>query len=278
MASIDKPSNRPDRPWRARWREYPGGPQKTQHFARRIDAERFLVDIQHRMLTGAYTPPGQVTVADHVEDWLSRRSWAPATHDRIGRELRLYILPTFGPRPLASLRRSHIEEWAKRLPLAPSSARMVFETLASLLSAAVDDERIARNPAKGARLAKAPTMPFVQLSGEQVRAIAAGAADHIRAAVIVAAGTGLRQGELFGLTLDRIDFLRRLLRVDRQLYTPSQGGPFLKVPKSANSFCTVALSAVTLESLSAHIEAFGTGSEGLMFHTQGRPVGRAMAS
>ncbi|MGH9186950.1 MAG: tyrosine-type recombinase/integrase [Acidimicrobiales bacterium] len=91
---------------------------------------------------------------------------------------------------------------------------MVFDTLASLLSAAVDDERIARNPAKGARLAKAPTMPFVPLSGEQVRAIAAGAA----------------------------------------------------------------LSAVTLQSLSAHIEAFGTGSEGLMFHTQGRPVGRAMAS
>lgn len=36
-ASIDK---RPSGQWRARWREYPGGPQRTKHFARKIDAEQ----------------------------------------------------------------------------------------------------------------------------------------------------------------------------------------------------------------------------------------------
>jgi hypothetical protein len=51
MASIDR---RPNGKWRARWREYPGGPQKARHFARKLDAERFLVDVQHKMLTGAY--------------------------------------------------------------------------------------------------------------------------------------------------------------------------------------------------------------------------------
>ena len=38
---------------------------------------------------------------------------------------------------------------------------------------------------------------------KQIRRLAAAAADHIRAAVVVA-GTGLRQRELFGLTVDRI--------------------------------------------------------------------------
>ena len=208
MASIDR---RPHGKWRARWREYPGGPQRTKHFARRVDAEQFLVDVQHRLLSGTYTPPaaGQVTVAAFAHDWLRRRTWAPATHDRIERELRRYILPAFGSRPLASIRRAHVEEWAKSLPLATSSARMVYETLASLLAAAVDDERIPRNPARGARLARAETPLFVPLSADGVRALAHCVAEHVRAAVVVAAGTGLRQGELFGLSVDRVDFMRR---------------------------------------------------------------------
>src|ERR671911_2870095 len=122
MASIDK---RPDGRWRARWREYPSGPQKSKHFARKVDAQRFLVDVEHRLLSGSYTPrsAGQVTVTDYATEWTGRRHWRPATADRVERELRLHILPTLGQRPLASLRRGHIEEWAARLPLAASSAQ-----------------------------------------------------------------------------------------------------------------------------------------------------------
>ncbi len=40
MASIEK---RPDGRYRARWREYPGGPQRAQHFDRKSDAQRFLM-------------------------------------------------------------------------------------------------------------------------------------------------------------------------------------------------------------------------------------------
>ena len=39
MASIEK---RPDGRYRARWREYAGGPQRARHFRRKSDAERFL--------------------------------------------------------------------------------------------------------------------------------------------------------------------------------------------------------------------------------------------
>jgi integrase len=219
MASIDK---RPNGSYRARWREYPGGPQRTKHFDRKVDAERHLVSVQHHILSGTYTAPeaGQMTVAAYAEDWMGRRTWAPSTDERIHRDFRLYVNPTLGNRPLASLRRSHIEQWAKELPLAPSTARMVFETLSSMLEAAVDDERIARNPAKGARLAKAETVPFVPMTVDQVRAVAAAMAEPVRAGVLVVAGTGLRQGELFGLSVDRVDFMRRELRVDRQLFTP----------------------------------------------------------
>src|SRR4051794_41965993 len=95
MASIDK---RPDGSWRARWREYAGGPQKTKHFARKTDAQRFLLETEHRLLSGTYTPPsaGQMTIAAYAEEWLARRSWAPSTHERVRRELRRYIVPALG--------------------------------------------------------------------------------------------------------------------------------------------------------------------------------------
>jgi hypothetical protein len=40
---------------------------------------------------------------------------------------------------------------------------------------------------------------------------------HGRALIVFAAGTELRQGECFGVTVDRVDFLRRHVGVDRQL-------------------------------------------------------------
>jgi len=36
-----------------------------------------------------------------------------------------------------------------------------------------------------------------------------------RALIVFAVAMGLRQGECFGLTVDRVDFLRRHVRVDR---------------------------------------------------------------
>jgi integrase len=277
MASIKR---RPDGRWRARWREYPGGPEKAQHFDRKIDAEQFLVDVQHRLLSGTYTPPsaGQVTVEEYSNEWVARRTWAPSTHDRVERELRLYIVPGLGARPLASLRRAHVEEWAKGLPLAPSSVRTVWETLSAMLAAAVDDERIPRNPAKGARLPKVESTPLVPLTADEVRRLAHSMAEHLRASVVVAAGTGLRQGELFGLTSDRVSFLRRELRVDRQLWSPVNSAPVLKAPKAANSHRTIALSGLVVDSLSAQLATFGTGEHGLVFHLDGVPLGRGNAS
>jgi hypothetical protein len=54
MASIDR---RPDGQWRARWREYPGGPQKSQHFGRKVDAERHLDIIRGDLARGVYVDP-----------------------------------------------------------------------------------------------------------------------------------------------------------------------------------------------------------------------------
>jgi integrase len=151
----------------------------------------------------------------------------------------------------------------------------VYATLSAILATAVKDERIPRNPATGARLPKVETVPFVPMTVDDVRAVAGGAAEDVRAAVLVAAGTGLRQGELFGLTVDRIDFMRRELRVDRQLWSPKTGSSVFAPPKSKNSYRSVALSPLVVDALAAHLAAFGPGQHGVLFHRDsGEPYGR----
>ena len=51
MASIDKRANGR---YLARWREYPGAPQKTRTFHRKKDAERFLDHIRGDLARGLY--------------------------------------------------------------------------------------------------------------------------------------------------------------------------------------------------------------------------------
>ena len=81
------------------------------------------------------------------------------------------------------------------------------------LSGVTADRVIQENPAVGTRLPKAELRRVEPLEAEVVQAIIEAVPDRYRALVGLAADTGLRQGECFGLTLDRVDFLRRQLTV-----------------------------------------------------------------
>lgn len=111
----------------------------------------------------------------------------------------------------------------------------------------------------------------VPLTLEAVEALADAMPDRYRALVTLAAGTGLRQGEAFGLTGDRVDFLRRQLTVDRQLVTMPDRPPYLTPPKTAASVRVVLLPQVVVDALAAHLAAWPT--EGFLFTTElGEPI------
>lgn len=267
-----------------RWQEYPGGPYKSKTFKLKKQATAFEKTVDYQLLTGTYIAPeaGLIPLQKFSEEWTSRRrrKWEPGTKERVARELALHILPKFGDWPIANIRKPDIEEWASGLELAPSTVRKVYDTLSAMLETAVDDGRLARNHAAKAQLPKVSKAPFVPLEVDQVFALARAAAPHMRAAIVVAATTGLRQGELFGLTVDRVDFLRKTLRVDRQLFTPERGSPYLKTVKAdGNSYRTIDLRPVTIDALAAHLAQFGPGDEGVIFtNTLGHWNNRSVAS
>jgi integrase len=66
--------------------------------------------------------------------------------------------------------------------------------------------------------------------------------------------------------------------LSQQLWTPKRGPAVLRAPKSRNSFRTIALSTLVVDALAAHMAAFGSGRDGLVFHYEGRPIVRAQGS
>lgn len=112
MASIDK---RSDGRYRARWREFPGGPQKTRHFDRRLEAQRFLDTVRGDLARGVYIDAagGRTLFREYAEQWRAAQVHRPSTAQQAETYLRVHAYPTLGHRPLGMIRRSEIQAWVK---------------------------------------------------------------------------------------------------------------------------------------------------------------------
>jgi integrase len=183
--------------------------------------------------------------------------------------MRLYVLPVLGDRPLGQVRASEVQALARGLSdrLAPSTVAVVYRHVAAVFAAAVRDRRIASSPCVGITLPKRHRPPVEPLPTEAVHALTEAMPARYRGLVTLAAGTGLRQGECFGLAVDQVDFLRRSIRVGQQLVTVSGKPPYLGPPKTEASIRTVPLPSVVGETLAAHIAAYPPGQWGLVFTT-----------
>jgi integrase len=159
----------------------------------------------------------------------------------------------------------------------PSDTAVIrrFTSPSSIFTAAVADGVVKRNPVTGVRLPRQDGQMRVPLTAEQVDAIAEHIDSRLELAVRLAATTGLRQGELFGLTRDRVRWLKRELVVDRQLVTPAKGEPSLGPVKTARSVRTVPLPDHLLERLSSGGQRDG---DVFVFLRDGKPWSRNRAA
>jgi len=92
--------------WIARYRA-PGGQERSRTFERKIDAERFLNDQEHRKARGEWIDPtlGRVRFDEYAESWLSMTTHLrPGTRANIDGRLRNHLLPHFGDMPMAAIR------------------------------------------------------------------------------------------------------------------------------------------------------------------------------
>lgn len=131
--------------------------------------------------------------------------------------LRRWILPKWGHYELRHVRTIEVEAWLRGLPLAKSSCAKIRNVMSVLFNHACRYEFFERNPIRLVRQsAKRKAAPNVLTPGE-IKTLVNGLNLREKTLVLLAASTGLRQSEMFGLKWRDIDFDLKTINVTRSI-------------------------------------------------------------
>ncbi|MFD0209717.1 tyrosine-type recombinase/integrase [Streptomyces hirsutus] len=240
----------------------PDGTEKSKSFpdGQKRLAEKWLTNTASDMSRGQYIDPraARITFKGYTEKWLKAHSADLSSQIVTEQRLRLHAFPVVGARPLDSFRPEHVRELVSVLELNPAVsgayARNIYGDVRAVLSAAVDDGLLPRNPcsAKSVRPPTAEQRRVVPWLPAQVHAVRAALPERYRTMVDTGAGCGLRQGEIVGLAEDALDFEGGILRVVRQVKLIR--GKAVFAPPKCGKERDVPLPSSVAEALRAHMD------------------------
>ena len=264
VASIDKlPSGR----FRVRWR----GADNKQHSesrASKADAEALRRQVERDLDDGFSTSTAdrRLTITEYVTrdgGWLASQAWRSSTRDNFDSQWRAHLEPRWGHVVIRSVRRTDVQGWVNELSatgLAPGTVAGVYKRLVQILRAAHLDGVLTRQPVMGVTLPEQPATATKTLQVptlENVRAMAGAVPDRYEALVWTCATLGLRPAEAVGLTVERVDFVRGVATIDRQLVTPASGAPrFGPLKTRRMPSREVPVPAELIDRLAAHIQRY----------------------
>lgn len=221
--------------WRARFID-DNGAERAKGFQRKSDAQKFLdSEVTAKLVTGTYIEPsaGRVTVATVYQTWFAAQSHISAKTAASRRSVwNSRVEPHWGDVLVADVRSSAVRGWVAAMVADGTGTPIIenaFGVLRQVLGAAVEDNRIARDPCDGVKLPKRKHADRGYLSHEQVAALAS-QVERDPEVVRFLAYTGLRWGEMAALRVQDFDMLRRRVNVSRSV--TESGGLQWSTPKS----------------------------------------------
>lgn len=143
-------------------------------------------------------------------------SMADSTKDQWNRHLNS-IDAVFGSTSVPAIQkkgaRALIRKWHTNMADTPRKANYALTVLTRLFNWAVDEERMDKNPAAGlARIDEGPGRQDVTWTEDELNRVCAEAGDRLALAIRLAYLTGMRRGDLLGLTWNDVDFAAGLIR------------------------------------------------------------------
>lgn len=222
------------------------------------EAHEKLTAGKAQMYQGTFVEPSKVTVGQWLDVWLNeykRLDLRPTTWESYEVMVRCHIKPTIGHMALKDLRPEHLQRLYNNKLAAGCSARTVryiHQVIHGALEQALKNGLVARNVSKATKLPRLKKREIRALTPEeQERFLEVLEQDRIGAAFKVLLGTGLRRGELLGLTWQDVDLEDGTIRVRRQL-TPVKGGPIFQEPKTEKARRIIPLPRDVVAALKAH--------------------------
>jgi hypothetical protein len=232
-------------------------------FETKSEADAALLEVMGKVRDGMYIDPSRATVRDYlVDEWLPSRepreggrghrgSVAIGTWHTYRGDIRAYVLPRIGHVPLQQLTPQHVERLYDELEesggrhgqgLSPTTVANVHAVLHKALADAVTRGHLIRNPTDAVE-APRPDKPDADWwTVEELRSFLTHVTDDDQYAMwLLFATTGMRRGEVAGLTWEDVDLDAGTVRVDWTLGVVDSKPTWKRRPKSKSGQRTMSL-------------------------------------
>lgn len=207
-----------------------------------------LTQVTAELDEGTYIEPSKTPLSEWLETWLEtyvRFSVKPYTFDSYTRVCEKHIDPVLGSRKLSELNPTQIQQFYNRLlsvdGLSPKTIKNIHGVLHRALQQALKLGMIKQNPSDLCDLPKVQRKEIKPLEQEDIARLVEVVQNHPFGILYqVTLFTGLRQGEVLGLTWDCVDFERNTILINKQLQkTKKVGGEYTLAPTKSSRSRTI---------------------------------------
>ena len=214
---------------------------KTQREVReKMQAVAVAVD------SGTYTPPEKMTVGEWLDVWLEEYVEPASKHNTYASyetQVRYRLKPAFGAIRLQELNKLQLQKFFNSLqngekPCSPKTIKNVHGILHKALATAVELRYIPYNTADNIKLPKVVRKEIQPLEPVKISALLTVLeGEAYKNVFLVALFTGMREGEVLGLSWDCVDFDTGTITIKRQLQRRKEKGGeyYLNTPKSGKA-------------------------------------------
>ncbi len=219
---------------------------ETVRSSRKSDAQRRLNELLVSLEKGVYAPPGRLTLAEHLHNWLEgyvKTNCSQRTLDGYQSIIETHLIPALGHIQLKHLHPQAIQSYygKARERLSSRTVHHHHRVLSQSLKYAVRQGYLGRNPCEFADPPPPKGRTMRTLTPGEVEVLFENAQDNYYYPVIyTAVSTGLRQAELLGLRWRDIDLDMLSISVSQVLYK-RRGICQFKEPKTSHSRRRVAM-------------------------------------
>ncbi|BEU99982.1 site-specific integrase [Novosphingobium olei] len=245
------------------------GKRRAKQFARKKDAEAWLVGAAWQVSQGVHTADSQsITVAEAADLWVNKADAEGRERGTVTQYRQLaqkHVVPFLGAEKLSRLTRPAVEAYRDEL-LKTRSKAMAGKAVRALSSIITEAQRrglVAQNVASGVKVVRPARerSKIVIPSKDELKAILSSAGDDLRPMLMTAILTGLRSSELRGLRWSDIDLKQGLLTVAQRADKFGEIG----LPKSAAGHRTIPIGPALVTELKAWKLRCPKGELGLAF-------------
>lgn len=242
-------SQRKDGKYEARFVSSKSGKRIGEYFDSPKQAKEWLEQKRYEDLYGVKKPTNQLTVDDWFNYWIENIVFdlAPNTIRNYEERYKINIKPVIGDFDIRFVKPMHCKTVLNKMydKYAGSTIRQTYIAMGTMFKAALMNDIIDKHPMNGVRYNKpvrsSDDIRFLTVD-EQKLFLQVARRSHNYFVYALILETGLRTGEVIGLTFDAIDWQKRTLTVSKTLeYRHGEGYWRAGPPKTQASYRTIPL-------------------------------------